>query len=94
MPDRYGMAEGVEGAASLKQEPGQEVTRARGRNQGKDYGSGSYSQDGGGMSEMLRRAEEDGDYDVGVVLVRPILDETFAGQLLSLPTEVQSNVSL
>lgn len=45
------------------------------------------------MSEMLQRAEEEGDYDVGVVLVRPILDPTFAGQLLSLPTEVVSNVS-
>ncbi|MEW5303100.1 MAG: hypothetical protein WDW36_005827 [Sanguina aurantia] len=91
MPDRYGMAEGAEGSAPLRQEPGQEAARARGRNQGRNYGSGSYSQEGGGMSEMLRRAEEDGDYDVGVVLVRPILDETFTGQLLSLPTEVQSN---
>ncbi|MEW5309544.1 MAG: hypothetical protein WDW38_001427 [Sanguina aurantia] len=91
-PLRHGR--GRRGVSPLRQEPGQEAARARGRNQGRNYGSGSYSQEGGGMSEMLRRAEEDGDYDVGVVLVRPILDETFTGQLLSLPTEVQSNVSL
>lgn len=86
------MHDGGGGASAFKLETAYQGSHPKGPHT-THYSSAEYSEGGGGMSEMLQRAEEEGDYDVGVVLVRPILDPTFAGQLLSLPTEVVSNVS-